>query len=268
MTEWEDAYKPPERYSAWFRRAHFPQDGFLPLGRVEELWKDQSGHPAWQWLTDRDGGSYRLTWNLLDDVLHAAGGVEHSADRVLWYLDAGERWFAQQQEEHPEVVRVTSGVPYDVGLPSALAWEYSNLLTWLRTVEERIERRGRGPGTKLGLLPQIAEADLRTVVEELLKTFQARVGGERELANYALHAAKLPHDSPKGRLNEDGTLTMAIPDPATEPIHIFDQFTYDRKRDLRTFAIEALDATEKLIAGLLDAFQAANDRVRSRREQL
>ena len=59
---------------------------------------------------------------------------------------------------------------------------------------------------------------------------------------------------------------MAIPDPASEPIYISDQFTYDEGRDLRTFASEALDATEALVEGLLDEFQAANDRVRLRRE--
>jgi len=156
-------------------------------------------------------------------------------------------------------------VPYSVGLPPALGWEYPNLLAWLRTVEERVDRRGRAGGSRLGLLPQIAEPQLRTAVAGLLAEYRKRVGGERELANYALHAARIPQGTPMGLLNEDGTLTMAIPDPATKAIYTFDQFTYERGRDLRTFTSEALNATEVLVDGLLDAFQAANDRIRARR---
>lgn len=261
----DDAYRPPGRYAASLMRAHFPEDGFLALGRAAELWLEQTDHPAWEWLNSRGGGAYRLTWNLLGDVLHAAGGVEYSAGRVLWLLDEGERWFASHHERHPEVGKFRQDVPHHVALPPALAWEYANLLTWLRTVEERIERRGRGRGPKLGLLPAIAEPELRVAVAGLRSAFQVQVGGERELANYALHAATIPQGTPSGRLNEDGTLTMAIPDPADEPIYIFDQFTYEQGRDLRTFTCQALGATESLIDRLFDAFQAANDRVRARR---
>jgi hypothetical protein len=49
----------------------------------------------------------------------------------------------------------------------------------------------------------------------------------------------------------------------TAPAYVFDLFTYEKGRDLRTFAIEALAATEQLIDGLLDEFARAHERIRA-----
>ena len=63
------------------------------------------------------------------------------------------------------------------------------------------------------------------------------------------------HGTLSGLVNSDGTLTVRIPDSSNAPIYIPDQFTYKQGRDLRTFTVEALTATEALIDGLLDAFR-------------
>jgi hypothetical protein len=156
-----------------------------------------------------------------------------------------------------------------VSIEETLAWDYPDLLTWLRTVEERIDRRVPGRLTRLGLLPAIGESGLRTDVEQLLQAFKDRVGDERRLANYGLHAAKLPDpNSPMALLQEDGTLFVRIPDSLDESVDVFDLFSYDEDRDLRSFTVDALAATEQLIDGLLDGFARAHQRIRTARGEL
>jgi hypothetical protein len=46
---------------------------------------------------------------------------------------------------------------------------------------------------------------------------------------------------------------------------VFDQFTYDHRRDLATFAITAVNATDEFMTTLLDAFEQATTRVAAAR---
>jgi hypothetical protein len=257
------------RYHSW-QRWLSQAGGFA---QYAELWADQPDHPAREPLArlaaklgreEEPIGSF-LTRTLLIDVLHAGGGVEYHAERVLGALD-------QSQREHRALVERQAGsefwVPYApnqyVPVKESLAWEYPNVLTWLRAVEERIDRRVPSrSGLRVGLLPAIAEEELRADVERLLGSFKARVGDERQVANYGLHAAKVPDPNrPIGLRQEDDTIIVEIPDAPSEPVYVFDQFTYEDGRDLRTFAVEVLAATEELMDGLLDAFGRAHERIR------
>src|SRR5262249_23917212 len=158
----------------------------------------------------------------------------------------------------------------------SLAWDYANLLIWLRTVEERMDRlsirfdpapklsryenglvwllrrrqpdlvwRRRPARARVGLLPAVGDAQLPPDTEQLLASLKNRVGDERTQANYGPHAAQLvTPGTPNAALRPNGTLVVPIPDPPTEPIYVFDQFTYDQGRDLATFAIAAINATD------------------------
>lgn len=261
------------RCHAWQRRILTDGVG-VPLGFYGELWADQQHHPAregLQRLATRLGhdefSPYYLTRTLLHDLLHAACGVELHVERVVSALDESQRDQDVRAKERPELYAWQPGIESQhAPIKESLAWDYPNLLTWVRTVEERVDRRVPGASVRIGLLPAIGEPELRSDVEHLLAAFKDRVGDERRLTNYGLHAAKLPDPStPSGVLQEDGTIFVPIPDPPAEPVYLFDLFTYHQGRDLRSFATEALDATEEFIDGVLDAFAGANERIKRTR---
>jgi hypothetical protein len=259
------------RYHAWQSRILMDRGG-PSLGFYGELWRDPLDHPArepLEHLAARAGADdvsprYFLIRTLLRDVLHAAGGVEYHAERVLAALDQSQREQDDLAEKDPTYGWQPGIEEFHVPIKESLAWDYPDLLTWLRTVEERICRRVPRSDARIGLLPAIGEPELRAEVERLLRAFKDRDGDERQLANYGLHAAKLPGPStPSALLQEDGTILVPVPDPPEEPVYVFDLFTYEKGRDLRTFAIEALAATEQLIDGLLDEFARAHERIRA-----
>jgi hypothetical protein len=247
---------------------YVPADGWLPLGKAGELWSDLADHPARPWLDANEStlGTFALTRTLLQDVVHAAGGVEQSVGRVLHTLDASQRNVDEMAAANPEWDPATNA-PLHFTLEPSLGWDYANLLTWVRSVEERIDRPGRrDEPRRLGLLPALADAEVRDEVARLLAEFKKAVGGERELANYALHASQLPSPgTPTGRIDDNGLLRFPIPDPSTKAVYIFGQFTYAQDRDLRTFAAQVLDETTKLVEGILAAFERANARIRAAR---
>jgi hypothetical protein len=278
------------RYHEWMRRAWT----IRPDG---ELWAEQPDHPAREpveRLGDRLGRgvdvNFIMVRTLLADVVHAAGGVEYHSARVLTALDRSQRNYDDGVADNPP-----RADPNHECFPieESLAWDYANLVIWLRTVEERVDRlslrfdpapklsrfekglvwllrhrqpdlvwRRRPARTRVGLLPAVGEAQLRAEIEQLLGSFKDRVGDERTLANYGPHAAQLPDPgTPNAALRPDGTLVVPIPDPPAEPIYVFDQFTFDQRRDLATFAIAAVNATDEFMTAILDAFEKAATRV-------
>jgi hypothetical protein len=127
---------------------------------------------------------------LLGDLVHAAGGVEYHARRVVAALDRSQSAYDALVAEHPDLARGPEAVRRAVATEESLVWEYPDLLTWLRSVEERIERGVPGRRVRVGLLPAIGEDQLRVDVERASEAFRRRVGEERDLANYGLHAAR------------------------------------------------------------------------------
>lgn len=261
----DEPYVP--HYRAWMHE--LLRDG--PLDFYAELWSEQPDHPARASLARlakklgyETPMAYTLSRTLLRDVLHAAGGVEYHAYRVIAALDESQHEYAALVKKHPEFAWRADLEGQHVQIKESLAWEYANLLIWLRGVVERIDRPVLNRSkVRLGLLPAIAEVELREDVERLLQAFKCRVGDERKLANYGLHAAKVPDPStPSGLLQEGGTILVPIPDPPGEQVYVFDQFAYDEGRDLRSFTAEALAATVELIDGLIDAFVRARERLK------
>jgi hypothetical protein len=257
------------RYYSWLSRlAEGVPPGWLPLGVAGELWQEQSNHPARVWLEERAAAMGReidtthyLTRNLLRDVVHAAGGVLYTATRVEASLDATQR--IADMATAGRLRR--SDVPQGISQDGTVQWEYGNLLTWLRTVEERIDRPGRSRGGgRLGLRAALGDVELQRDVRRLLGDYRTTVGTERQLANYSLHASAIPYAGAPAELRDD-VVVVPIPDPLAEPVFIFDQFTYQQGRDMRTFTHDSVVATERLIDALLDAFAAANTRAEAAR---
>jgi hypothetical protein len=110
---------------------------------------------------------YWLSESLLRDVLHAAGGVEYHALRVIAALDESQHQYNAYIEKYPEAAWRRDVEAQHFSVTEGLSWEYPNLLTWLRTVTERIVRKTRGK--RVGLLPAIADEELRADVELLLQ---------------------------------------------------------------------------------------------------
>src|SRR5215467_2199934 len=136
------------RYHEWMRRAWL----LAPDG---ELWAEQPDHPAREPVErlghrlDRDVDvNDMLVGTLLADVVHAAGGVEYHSARVLTALDRSQRDYeggVADDTQRPH------GEHECFPIEESLAWDYANLLIWLRTVEERMDRLSIrfGPAPKL-----------------------------------------------------------------------------------------------------------------------
>jgi hypothetical protein len=95
------------RYEEWTHRSFRISLGF------GELWGDVSEHPAVPRLqalarthgrtVDESGIAYRITRSLMLDVIHAAGGIEYTVEKLLAALYAIQQW----SNEHAFQVRTS-----------------------------------------------------------------------------------------------------------------------------------------------------------------
>jgi hypothetical protein len=143
------------RYHAWLHR----EQAITPY---YELWAAQPNHPArapLERLAAKAGRDHDidhcLVRTLLGDLVHAAGGVEYHAGRVLAELDRSQSTYDAYITQYPDLARRPEAWRRAVATEESLAWDYPNLLTWLRSVEERIERGVPGRPVWVGLLPAI-----------------------------------------------------------------------------------------------------------------
>ena len=141
------------RTNEWNQRVHFPTAAKAPLGWGYEYWildpKIYQGHvevkaraaevrrrqKRHSW-TKRQLAA-ELSDHLLDEVLTAAGGVEHS---ILALRDALNRAQAWADQIEPKLT--PESVPTSIADFSVVdAWyEFANLLSWARALEERLIR--------------------------------------------------------------------------------------------------------------------------------
>jgi hypothetical protein len=241
----------------------------MGLGWGAELWNPVSDHPAYEGKVKElvavgrapDEADVRLllTQGLLLEVIHAAGAIEYTVEKIEALADAAQSSYDAQfprapEEEYPEL-----GITAALHEADDAYIEYANLLTWLRALDDRISREARSDEGKrrLGLLPAVADDHalkkrLRGANSVLAQTLRP----ERELANYALHASVIPHAQKGVPVDPQWGVRFPIPDPITEPVYTPTEFTFTLNRELVSFAREVLAAVETFMDELLSAFEA------------
>jgi hypothetical protein len=243
------------RYQDWMRRYALGQ-----LGVGFELWADTSAHRAAAKLRaieqargrriDSDEIKYRITGPLLPGVIHAAGGVEYTIEKLVAALDAEQQEASAYPAAAPES---SSEVALWAPARGDISFELSNLVVWVRTLRERVKSRNG----KVGLLPALAKGSLKDQVERHFNEFDSRIHPERLLANFTLHSGPLHSGSLTLRVDPDGQLTLAFPDqPSTgkgSRVESSLEFTYGR--DARMVAREQLELVERFMDRLLSSFE-------------
>ncbi len=253
------------RLTEWMRRTKFPQSG-VELGAELELWNLDVSHyetaePLRERLRalgrsceDRDLYHY-LTRNQLTDVVIAAGGVEYSVERV--------RGLATNLLEQVSLWDVTIPAEHDVGIQTLdavkLALTVSEVLFWVRSLVDRVQRRGdrrRGFGEQ-GLLPALAPGDLKSKVAQIFQTLCAgEVGEARWLRNLTAHSSTITQPFGGLSLSADHRLLMPFPDRVNghlaEPV----LFTWEEGRDGFDFIENVWTSVQIFVDALLGEFES------------
>jgi hypothetical protein len=253
----------------WFYRS-------IPLALGGEVWDDLSDHPAWDWLLrwaqehDRDTDASRLTYyltrTLVLEVIHAAGAIEYTVERIEVCLDDAQAWV----DEHVAPVESTQPEPefgMGVGHPDIehARIEMANLLGWMHALLDRLERPPKRGERRLGLIPSIAaDYPLRHRLEELHRELAAALE-ERQLRNFTIHSSTIPHANAGARLLDGERIVFSIPDRPESPVYLFDQFTWENGRELRSFARSVLSAVEVFMEGFVSALEENREQQLARR---
>lgn len=257
--------RPLSRSIEWRRRMRFEK-----LGVGYELWDLSRPKPAvHDRLADRleklgrkyadNDLAYMLVEHSLLEVVNAAEGAERSltamrenattaqisADRFRFSKGAGVLRADPESYTDPEVVDVW--------------YEFLNILTWVRSIHDRVDRKDHTGKQKVGLLPSLAAGGLKQRVEDAYRRFDhGRAAEARRLTNYGVHAGLLPNPgTPSARVKADGMLTFVMPDPVHNAIDNWQEFTFQEERDALTFAEELFDEVAGFMDLVLDAFRDA-----------
>jgi hypothetical protein len=258
-----------DRYNKWLRRSMESVDG-VPVSAMRELWRAVPKHPANDWVrrtaaaegrtVEDDEIAYYTSRTLRLDVIHAAGAIEHTVERIA---AAHERVQAYATEHG---ARARDNVPSHMRTREvdAAYIEYANLLTWLRTLSDRMRSKDPRGGATLGLIPALREGEqFRREVETIFDRFQRHplVKDEVNLTNFGLHLHALPGGGlPVAHVTSEGTIRLPIPDKPKDRVYLFDQFTYDDGRDMLGYARDLLDVVTAFVDELLTAFEHSTRR--------
>jgi hypothetical protein len=267
-----------ERINRWTRDAIFGWIGAnvgAPLGFYAEHWRPPEEDPHYPALAERYGANAAsevgmLREHSLREVVYAACGFAYTLDKLEALLDEVQVW-VEEEVERPAPDEPEPEYGRGVGHPKLMyaSFEFMNLLSWLRTIDERLDRGYANPGDKsrAGLLPSLSqERPLRARVEELVATFREQAL-ERRLANYVLHAEALPAPLSGAKLTPDHKVKISIPDRPGERIGSRHDLTYEEGRDALSVAREADQAVEALVNGLIEGFVEEGRAIAEERER-
>lgn len=239
----------------------------MAIVAFSELWNSTAAHPANQRLRahgrEPDDPDHYVVRGLIRNVIHAAGAVEYTVEKLEAAIDADEAWLNEfapekQPREHPVGI---VGPNRDVA-----HYEFANLLFWLKALQERIKTKLPGhPRRDWGLLPALASGEVWTArIGDAYAALCGQAFDGRLLANFVTHSAVVP--SPYGSLElVDGRLVMPIPDPPGQIVYLVDELRYEQGRDARDFARGALSAVETFVDAMLAALEDANREISERR---
>ena len=254
----------------WYRRVYFPAGAKASLGFGYECWLLEpgryEGHNELKvraaTLKRRWGRrqlAYELVEHLLTDVIAAAGGVEHSVLALRHAVAEAQEWSNQH------VKTTDSSSPHGIAHPSVVgAWyEFANVLSWARAVEERLDRRpmsskGRAKLPRQGLVHAIKPRRLKHRVDSLLTKLRSGPMGEtRFLANFTLHSALVRGLNSGARLGPNREVILPIPDTPVAPLNQWKLLTWHDERDGIAFAEELWASIEDFMEGLVEAYEKA-----------
>jgi hypothetical protein len=251
------------RHREWLRR--YGEGSGFAWG---ELWADARHHPdypAWQQLArrrgvapDEDTLGYHMTRGLIVEVIYAAGGVERELAQMQAALEEAQAWTDRASSSFPEHREKPLHASHSAAPTLADAsYAFVNLLTWARTLRERVERpwRSRSP-KKVGLLPALHPGPLQDRVGRALRVLDDALTEARHLTNYALHAGSLPSSStPMAKVLDNGRILFRIPDPVAERITTWEEFTFADDRDALTYAQSLMQVVAVFVDEILTAFE-------------
>lgn len=250
------------RYEIWMRRVRREQ-----LGAWDENWADLSStsqYAAWRKLAevrgDRADVQGYLTRSLLSEVLYAAGGVERELGQLRKTLSDVEQ-FAGEATGRPAPPTVEQPIVGSYGAAPpvrAASYCFIDLLSWARATVERTDRRYKSGSTeRAGLLPALADGQLRDSVEAALRHLMAALRDSRFLASYALHTGAVPADGARtAEILPDEHVVARVPDPLGDPVLTWETLEFTQGRDMLTYATELMTAIEIFVDRVLDAFAA------------
>lgn len=251
-----------QQLNQWHRRIHFSKVAKASLGFGFEYWDLNPEHyEGYEELRNRRAASgfkstrrelvYDLASHLLVDLIVAAGGVEHAITKLreaLAVLNASSR-------KHP--IASYNGVLHLSDEHSVTAWyAFSEVLSWSRTVVERLERspRDRKKFPKQGLIPALKPKRLKKRCQKLFNELQkGPVGQARPLANFVLHGALVQDPFSGVQVRTDGTIVLPIPD--SRPASHWYLLMWDEERNGFVFAEEIWQAIQEFIDQLLGSFE-------------
>jgi len=217
-----------ESMTQWSRRVCFPAQAKAALGFGTEYWlSDPEHYEGWEQLRDRLKSLARrptrrdlaceLASHLLDDVIVSAGGIENSISRLRAHVVVLQA-YAMDHKLHARD-DVPHGLAHEA---STSAWyAFSDMLTWSRTLVERMERpAGDRRLPKQGLVPALKPKRLKKRCERLLFELRAGpVGQARLLVNFILHSGLVRHPFSGVELAPGGAIRLPIPDVPTDPVN-------------------------------------------------
>jgi hypothetical protein len=256
-----------ESSNEWFRRSHFPPGGKVGLGWGTEYWQMDAttyeGHQELRALGVVLGRRFRrrelaarLSANLLNDVLAAAGGIEHSLLTLRRACNEAQHY----ADEHGASV-VGTGVEFGLSHDSTVdaLYAFANFITWVRGLEERLDRKP-GPGYRRlrhqGLVPALRPKRLSKRVQKLVDDLRVGPVGEvRYLANFTLHTALIVNPQSGLFVDANGKLRLPIPDQVSTPVYHRDLLTWNDGRDGIELAEKLWFEIRSFVDCLLEAFE-------------
>jgi hypothetical protein len=268
----------------WFRRSKFPSSANAPLAWGSEYWDaEPKSYEGWEEIKriitgpspnweDPDMAeerinkslAFRLSWQLLDEVIVAAGGIEYSANA---FKDS-----ISELQDYCDKYKIVALTDVQTGVfhqSATTAWyEFTNVLFWSRTLEERLERKPSSPREglrKQGLLPALTEGSLKTEVQRLIRRLRSGpVGEARKLTNFSLHIALVKHPFSGANVDEKGKVHMLIPGMPINKVANWNLLDWTQQRDGVNFIEGVVNSTEEFMDELLTAFEkTAPDRYKN-----
>jgi hypothetical protein len=234
---------------------HFP-----PIAFYAELYRPPEDDPDLPALEKKYGDHavmeiVTLQQHLLGEVASAAAGLLYTLGKLEALLSELQA-YVDEHVPRPEPDEPWPEFGSSVAHPLVVeaSFEFVNFLSWLRAVDERLDRRRPDTEeTRAGLLPALGGRPLRSKVEELMRVWRAEAL-ERTLANYAMHAAMVPAPLGGASLSPEHRVSLRVPDRPQGTVKTRWHLTYEEERDALNVAREAARRTEALVDGLIEAF--------------